>query len=136
MHHVVVAIAFGIMAITIAARSDSSQKPAADPGITLFDASVSTILETHCVECHGGKHQESGLDMRTREGLLKGGDWGPGFVPGKSAESQLMSLVRHEDEPFMPEDKPKLPEDVIAALAAWIDAGAPYSRPLRTKPAK
>ena len=45
-----------------------------------------------------------------------------------------MFLVRHEEEPHMPEDKPQLPEDDIAKLAAWIDAGAPYTRPLNVKP--
>ncbi len=29
----------------------------------------------------------------------------------------------------MPERKPKLAEAAIAKIAAWIDSGAPYSRP-------
>jgi hypothetical protein len=86
------------------------------------------------VQCHGGKKKESGFDMTTREGLLKGGDWGPGAVPGKAAESQMIVLVKHEEEPYMPEDKPKLPDAEIAALAAWIDGGAPYTRTLKARP--
>ena len=103
-------------------------------GKTLFDSAVSGILEKHCVECHGGESKEAGFDMTTREGLLRGGDWGPGIVPGNSGRSSLMFLVRHEEEPHMPEDKPKLPDEDIARLAAWIDAGAPYTRPLKATP--
>lgn len=114
-----------------------AQIPVASPvGVKLFDESVATILETHCVECHGGAHKEAGFDLTTREGLLKGGDYGPAIVPGKSAESMLIVLVRHEDEPYMPEDKPKLSDADIAKLTAWVDAGAPYPRPLKKSGAK
>ena len=115
------------------ARSAGTPRPSSD-GRALFDTAISGILETHCVECHGGEFKEAGFDMTTREGLLKGGDYGPGIVPGNSGRSSLMFLVRHEEEPHMPEDKPKLPDADIARLAAWIDAGAPYTRPLKVTP--
>ena len=41
-----------------------------------------------------------------------------------------MKLIRHEEEPEMPEKKPKLPDAAIAKIAAWIDHGAPYDAPL------
>jgi len=115
------------------ARNAGTPRPSSE-GAALFDNGVRGILETHCVECHGGKSKEAGFDMTTREGLLRGGDWGPGIVPGNSGKSSLMFLVRHEEEPHMPEEKPKLPDDDIARLAAWIDAGAPYTRSLDVRP--
>lgn len=115
------------------ARNTGTPPPSSD-GKALFDGAVSGILETHCVECHGGESKEAGFDMTTREGMLKGGDYGPGIVAGNSGKSSLMFLVRHEEEPHMPEDKPKLPDQDIARIAAWIDAGAPYTRPLNVKP--
>jgi len=125
-----------VVAVTAACattRNAGTTRPSSD-GKALFDKAVSGILETHCVECHGGESKEAGFDMTTRAGLLRGGDWGPGIVPGNSSRSSLMFLVRHEEEPHMPEDKPKLPDEDIARLAAWIDAGAPYTRPLNVKP--
>jgi hypothetical protein len=41
-----------------------------------------------------------------------------------------MKLIRHEAEPEMPDKKPKLPDEAIAKIAAWIDHGAPYEAPL------
>ena len=121
--------------VTLAATGqDAGARPSPSAGTALFDNAVSGILETHCVECHGGTYKEAGFDLSTREGLLKGGDWGPGIVPGTSGKSSLMFLVRHEEEPHMPEDEPKLPDGDIARLAAWIDAGAPYTRTLLARP--
>jgi hypothetical protein len=64
-------------------------------GVKLFDGGVATLLEKHCVDCHGGAHKEAGFDMTTREGLLRGDDYGAAIVPGKSSESLLIVLVRH-----------------------------------------
>jgi hypothetical protein len=51
-------------------------------------------------------------------------------VPFDAAGSKLMKLIRHEEDPHMPEKKPKLSDDAIAKIAAWIDHGAPYEAPL------
>jgi mono/diheme cytochrome c family protein len=105
-------------------------------GFELFDKHVRDILVEHCVECHGGKETEADFDLTTRAGLLKGGHTDKAIVPGKSAESFLVFLIRHEDDPHMPEDAPKLPDAKIAHIAAWIDAGATYSAPLPKTPPK
>src|SRR6185503_4765741 len=39
-------------------------------------------------------------------------------------------LIRHQAEPAMPDNQPKLREADIAKIAAWIDLGAPYAEPL------
>ncbi len=91
------------------------------------------ILENSCVRCHTPEKRKGGLDLTTRETLLKGGDSGPAAVPGRSKESLLYKLVARLDEPYMPKKGEKLPDAAIAALAAWIDAGAKYERPLEAK---
>src|SRR5207344_447473 len=53
-------------------------------GIDLFKGKVRQILVKSCVECHGGMEVESGLDLATRKGLLRGGSKGPAVVAGKS----------------------------------------------------
>src|SRR5205085_9813944 len=54
-------------------------------------------------------------------------------IPGKAGESRLIKLIRHAEEPFMPEKKEKLSEETIGYFAKWIDAGAPYDKPLVVK---
>jgi hypothetical protein len=105
----------------------------ADPrGLDLFRRDVRPVLEKKCLRCHGGKTVEAGLDLCDRAHLLKGGQSGPAVVPGKARASLLYQLVTHEKEPHMPHQAGKLPDAAVAALAAWIDAGAPYDAPLVT----
>jgi mono/diheme cytochrome c family protein len=99
-------------------------------GLEMFRKDVAPLLREHCLKCHGGEKTKSDFDLATREGLLKGGTEGVAVVPFDSGKSWLMKLVRHEEEPEMPEKKPKLPDAVIAKLAAWIENGAPYTGPL------
>src|SRR2546426_624491 len=77
----------------------------------------------------GGTVQKSGFDLSTREGLLRGGDNGPAVVPGDAQASSLYKRIKHEVQPGMPFQGSKLPEDLIARIAEWINAGAPYDRP-------
>ena len=99
---------------------------AADPADPL------AILEAHCLKCHGGAKVKAGLDLGTRDALLKGGDSGPAVEPGDAKGSLLVQLMAHEQEPHMPRKGDRLPEASIAAVARWIDAGASYDRPLAT----
>jgi mono/diheme cytochrome c family protein len=98
-------------------------------GLAMFKE-VSVLLNDHCVKCHGGEKTKGDFDLATREGLLVGGAEGPAVVLFNSKESPMMHMIRHEVEPAMPDKKPKLPEDVISKIAAWIDHGAPYEAPL------
>jgi mono/diheme cytochrome c family protein len=99
-------------------------------GKDLFTKSVRAILIEQCVKCHGGDKTQGGLDLRTRELLLKGGQHGAAVVPFDSKESRLFALVNHDQPPHMPSKAPKLPAEQIAQIAAWIDNGAPYDKPL------
>ncbi len=88
------------------------------------------ILETHCVRCHGGTSTKGGLDLTTREALLRGGESGVTVVPGDPDSSLLLQTIRHDHEPFMPYKENKLSAASIEQLAAWIKSGALYRRPL------
>ena len=107
-----------------AGHGQSPQTPA--DGTALFESRIKPILEASCLGCHSGAALTSELDLSTREGLLKGGTRGPAVQPGNAAQSLLYRLVAHLDKPHMPPLGDKLPEDVVAQLAAWIDSGAPY----------
>jgi mono/diheme cytochrome c family protein len=93
-------------------------------------AEVRQLLETHCVECHGGRLTRGGLDLATRDGLLRGGDSGPAVVPGDVSRSRLYRRVTPAEKPGMPYRRERLTDAQVGLLAAWIEAGAPYDRPL------
>jgi cytochrome c553 len=102
-------------------------------GRELFARQIRPLLLENCVKCHGGEKTRSGLNLATREGLLKGGDHGAAVVPGKSADSRLLKLVARLDKPHMPPEGDGLKKEQLGQLAAWIDLGAPYDRPLLDK---
>ncbi len=119
--------------LTPASSSPNDEKPSVPPdharrmqeGLVLFKAKVRPVLEQHCLNCHGGKATKGDLDLSDREPLRKSG-----VLEGGSKESRLAVLIRHEDDPHMPQKAPKLPEATIAEIGRWIDLGAPYDRPL------
>ena len=120
----------------------AAQQPEFDPahaakmqaGLDLFKSQVRQVLVKQCVDCHGGDEVESGFDLATRKGLLRGGSHGPAVVAGKSADSNVVRFISHREKPFMPDGAEKLPAAQIAAIAEWIDLGAPYDKPLVENP--
>lgn len=91
-----------------------------------FERDVQPIFRKHCLQCHGPEKQESGLRLDRRAVLLRGGDiGGPAIVPGKASASFLIHVVagKNPDLKMPPEGDP-LSDAQIAALRAWIDAGA------------
>jgi len=99
-------------------------------GLELFKTDVRAILKDKCVTCHGGDATEGKLSLATQEELLKGGERGPAAVVGRGDKSLLVRLIAHQQEPHMPKDGDKLSAKEIAAVAKWIDLGAPFDEPL------
>ncbi len=112
------------------AETRAKAEESTSQGEDLFATQVSAILTAKCAKCHGGDSTQGEFDLMTAEGLLIGGASGPAVVPGKASESRLLRLVRHEEDPHMPHEADKLTDEEIAHLAAWIDAGAAYDKPL------
>ncbi|MCY3759601.1 MAG: DUF1549 domain-containing protein, partial [Acidobacteria bacterium] len=101
--------------------------PAAAPPVREREV-MAAILGAKCLPCHGRRRQEAGLDLRTREGLLKGGKSGPAVVPGKPEESLLVRRIRAQEMP-----PPDLQEQFsvrgltsveFEKVQAWIARGA------------
>ncbi|KAA6441388.1 ribonuclease inhibitor [Dyadobacter flavalbus] len=88
---------------------------------------VQPILEMRCVQCHNASKQKGDLRMDQLALLLKGGESGPAFIAGKSAESDMIKrclLPENDDEHMPPKGKPQLTNEQIALLSWWIDQGA------------
>ena len=102
-------------------RSRKTDHPGTNKRLT-FEADIVPILRTHCLKCHGAKKQESGLDLRRRFAILKGGDSGPAIVPGKPGDS--LFIIRIVDGEMPPEGEPRIDAKQIDRLKKWIAAGA------------
>ena len=117
----VVLLTIGLNTTSVQAREDAS-KP------EFYTARVKPIFDTNCARCHGGMNHRGGLNIDTRETLLKGGHTGPAIVPGDPSKSLLLTLIRHEgpssDPKDMPPNKPKLSDADIQTVTDWIKAGA------------
>jgi hypothetical protein len=84
---------------------------------------VEPALDHYCFKCHGGVRQKGGLDLRSLENILKGGEHGAEIVPGDPAGSRLFQNVLKGADTHMPLDEKKQLDDAeIAALRGWIQA--------------
>ena len=83
---------------------------------------IQPILRDACETCHG-ELQMSGLDLRSRDGVLKGGKLGAAIVPGSADQSRLYRRIAGLEQPAMPMDGALSPQQ-IASIKAWIDQGA------------
>jgi ankyrin repeat protein len=99
-----------------------------------YDKDVRPLLEQNCYSCHGDTVQQSGLRLDLRQNALRGGDYGPVIIPGKSADSKLIKrLVDGDGGLQMPPSGP-LADDEIGVLRAWIDQGADFRTEIAERP--
>lgn len=101
-------------------------------GEKLFALQLKSLFSEKCVSCHGGDPTEiaGGLDMRTRKGLIKGGE-GYGaevLIAGKGRDSFLYRATTRREEGYEmpPKESEKLTPEELNWLRQWIDEGAPW----------
>ena len=63
------------------------------PGKISFARDIAPVLTQKCMQCHGHTPLMGGLDLRTRETALKGGQHGAAIVPGNAAASSLQTRL-------------------------------------------
>ena len=123
------AVAFTVVGIGLTSMNLARVVADEDPAKPeYYTTRVKPIFDENCARCHGGENHRGGLNIDTREGMLKGGHDGTVLVPGDPAKSLLVRLIRHEgpaDDPMdMPPKKPKLSDADIAVVERWVKAGA------------
>ena len=103
------------------------------PADVLFARKIQPLFKVKCLTCHGDDPEKlkGDLDMRTRVGLLKGGESEESaLVPGKAMASPLYLAVTraHEDDwsAMPPKENDKLSAEQIGYIKEWITAGAPW----------
>jgi len=118
-----------LLSIWAVAAAISSAAPAANLD---YYKDVYPFLKANCIACHNKTTTKADLNMETPELMKKGGESGPGIVPGKSAESLIVQASLHQNDMEMPPGNNKsgavnLTPSEIALLKQWIDEGAKHS---------
>jgi len=101
----------------------------ASPRSEFFEKKIRPILMDNCYKCHspaGGK-LKGGLNLSSREGLLKGGEKGTAIVPGHPEQSKLIEAIHWTNKDLQMPPKTQLSETAIADLEKWVQMGAPWA---------
>lgn len=84
------------------------------------------LFQDLCVVCHSGPGASLGLSLDSYQGVMAGSGRGPVVKPGQPGESELLHRLRGKNQPRMPlTGPPWVPDQDIARVARWIEAGAP-----------
>src|SRR5207237_9918125 len=107
---------------------------AADPS-EFFEMRIRPVLATNCYTCHTTA-KLGGLQLTSRENILKGGNSGPAILPGKPEESLLIQAVSQTHERLKMPPQGKLKDEEIEDLKSWVRAGAvwPAVKAIATPP--
>lgn len=104
------------------ATAAPTEAAASAPGQVSFSRDVLPVLQSRCINCHGGQRTSEGLDMKTYEALMAGSQNGSVVTPGDAASSSFVTLSA---EGKMPKRGPKLTPAEVQLLTDWVNAGAP-----------
>lgn len=121
-----------VIAALLAGFASSVLAQSPQDGLKLFEEKIRPVLVQHCYKCHSAqardeKKLQGDLYLDSADGLLAGGESGmPALVKGKSAESLLIKALKFDGLEMPPSGK--LPPEVVADFAKWIDLGAPDPR--------
>ncbi|HSU68224.1 MAG TPA: DUF1549 domain-containing protein [Tepidisphaeraceae bacterium] len=93
-----------------------------------FERKIRPILMDNCYKCHSpsAPKLKGGLNVASREGLLKGGENGTAIVPGHPEKSKLIEAVTWSNKDMQMPPKTQLSEAAIADLTKWVQMGAPW----------
>jgi len=85
-------LTLSLLALCLPIAAQSLLPPAATAKID-FEKHVQPLLAQKCHSCHGPDVQQAGLRLDKRQNAMRGGDYGPVIITGKSADSKLIRRV-------------------------------------------
>ncbi|HYG78285.1 MAG TPA: DUF1553 domain-containing protein [Planctomycetota bacterium] len=94
--------------------------------IEFFEKKIRPALIEHCYKCHSAKSEKikGKLRVDNRNALQRGGETGPGIVPGDPEKSLIIEAIVYKNPDLqMPPDN-KLPDEMIQDFIAWVKKGA------------
>lgn len=111
----------GNTATSLPDSAGPSAIPATDASVS-FSKDILPILQSRCVNCHGGQRTEKNLELTSYANIMAGSENGVVVVPGDPAGSKLIELIQQGK---MPKRGPKVLPDQLQLLIDWVQAGAP-----------
>ncbi len=88
---------------------------------------VATVIARRCLECHNGRDAKGGLNLASRDSILKGGESGEAIVVGQPEHSLLIERVANGEMPPEVHGKPQpLSAEELDGLKRWIADGAAW----------
>ena len=109
-------------------RTPASTAPSTPQDTVSFADDVLPIFRQRCGECHGAEDEngevrtEVSLNLLEYERVMAGSEFGTVVEAGDPANSFLLDMIM---DGTMPEQGDPVPEEEIAVIRAWIEAGAP-----------
>lgn len=104
--------------------------PSTKGGLT-YAKDIKPIFDQSCVKCHGAEKPKARLRLDSLQGALKGGEDGKVIKPGDSAGSPMVHSISYLGDPDFhmppPHNKaniPRLTNEQVGLIRAWIDQGA------------
>jgi len=120
-------VAAGGLALAAATFTPPIHQACAQHAQMSFAEDVVPILKGYCVSCHEAGGQglaESGLDLTSYEGLMKGTKFGPMVIPGQPDSSNIIVLIDGKAKLRMPFGHKPLPACLRDTIYSWIFQGA------------
>jgi uncharacterized membrane protein len=106
---------------TPATEVTAATQPPVQGDTVSFASDVMPIVESRCINCHGGERTQEGLSLKSHAELMAGSDNGTVVVPGDAANSLLVELVAEQK---MPKRGPKLTPPQVQLITDWVNQGA------------
>ena len=101
------------------AQEAEKKKKKKPPQVT-YDDHVQPILRQKCFSCHNADKKEGDLDLSNYTNLMIGGGSGEVVEPGDSSGSYLYQLITHDSEPYMPPEQPKIADEMVEGMIAFL----------------
>jgi hypothetical protein len=108
--------------VTPTPRATPTPAPSPTPGegvaANSWEGAYSALFRNRCSTCHG-QTKVGGISLATYQDALAGGNSGPGIVPGKPDDSQVVLVQQQGGHPG------QLTDEELQQVIEWIEAGAP-----------
>lgn len=88
-----------------------------------YNEQLTPLIEANCAKCHNADKKKADLDLTSYGGVLKGSGSGAIVASGNLDGSKLWRALTHAEEPFMPPNRPRLPDKELEVFKQWILGG-------------
>ena len=105
---------------TEAPTEQPTNEPVASNGVS-FSNDILPLLQSRCVNCHGGERIEEGLSLNGYAEVMAGSDNGSIVTAGDAVNSLMVELVATQK---MPKRGPKLTPPQVQLITDWVNQGA------------